>query len=96
MGIKYKLVIVLFLFTVFMGITVITFNFNLIVAPSSPVAAFRCENPESGAYHLELLGESMVVEWPVVNNPAGFISERAAFFREETKIILHEFLFKIF
>lgn len=83
MGIKYKLATLLFITAICLGISVINYNFNSIVAPIVPVSAFRFENSDVGGYHLEFLGEGLVVEGPVVNNPAGFILERAVVLREK-------------
>ncbi|OPX87055.1 hypothetical protein [Pelotomaculum sp. PtaB.Bin117] len=80
---KYKLTALLFIATICLSVYAILLNFNSIVAPAVPVSAFRLEIVESGVYHLEVLGESLVVKWPLNCNPAGLICEQAALFRDK-------------
>lgn len=80
---KYKLTALLFIAAICLSVYAILLNFNSIVAPAVPVSAFRLESVEAGVYHLEVLGDSLVVKWPLSNNPVGLIREQAALARDK-------------
>ncbi|OPY57939.1 MAG: hypothetical protein A4E55_01276 [Pelotomaculum sp. PtaU1.Bin035] len=90
---KYKFVVLLSVAAVAMGIYFTLASFNHMVAPAMQVKAFNFEGMESGAFHLEILGENMVVERPVLystffnsdfgRNFTGFIHNGLAGFREK-------------
>jgi hypothetical protein len=64
---KYKFVVLLSIAAVTVGITFTLANFNDIVAPDEPVQAFRFGHAGSGVYHLEILGENLVMKRPAEN-----------------------------
>ncbi|MDD4169721.1 MAG: hypothetical protein PHD36_05630 [Desulfotomaculaceae bacterium] len=89
MGFKYKLVTLLFIVAICLAISITIYNFNSIVAPIEPVSAFRFENSEVGVYHLEFLGEGLLVAGPVINDPTGLLLEHMATLREKCFEIFH-------
>jgi len=64
---RYKLVALFFIAAVVIGFSIVLTNFNRIVAPAVPVSIFRFESAGHGKYHLEFLGEDIVVKWPVLS-----------------------------